>query len=51
MTSWQRAWSICTKGFRRKAKKHIRRDNHRANRRAGKLLVDRHIKLNSWQVI
>lgn len=51
MTEWQRAWKWVTKGSKRKGRKWLRTQNHRANRRAGKVLSDRHIKLNGWDVI
>jgi hypothetical protein len=50
MTEWQKAWGFVTKNSKRKNKAWTRRQNHRANRRAGKALSDRWIKLDKLQV-
>jgi len=51
MTDWIKAWTLVTKGSKRRGKKDFKRLNHRANRRAAKRLEDRHIRLNGWDVI
>jgi hypothetical protein len=51
MNSWQKAWTCLKKSSKRRRKKKIRRENHRANRRAGKALSDMVIRLNSREVI
>jgi len=51
MTEWQKAWKWVTKNSKRKNKAWLRRQNHRANRRAGKLLSNQHLRLDKCQVI
>jgi hypothetical protein len=50
MTGWKRAWGYVTKPSKRRFKKWLKNQNHRANRRAGKALSDRHIPLDPWEV-
>jgi hypothetical protein len=50
MTDWQRAWRYTTKPSRRRGKASLKRENHRANRRAGKSLSNQVIRLNGWAV-
>jgi hypothetical protein len=50
MTDWQRAWKHVTKPSKRRGKASLKRENHRANRRAGKALSDKAIPLNGWKV-
>jgi hypothetical protein len=51
MTDWKKAWAVCLKNRgSAKGRKELKRFNHRANRRAGKRLEDRHIRLNGWDV-
>jgi hypothetical protein len=50
MTGWQKCWKWVTKPSKRRGKKWFKSQNHRANRRAGKALSDRHIRLNPWDV-